>query len=386
MQIVQIGSYPLSADCIRGGVEASVYGLSQELANHHDVDVFDIPRIGGKNTGNRYGKLTIHRYANPGTHNQDAIDTLPIMLRDIVALGPTICHIHGTNPFSLAIYKALKHYGIPTIVTVHGLATVEKRNALRRNPSLKSIYQYIVQSKAEKELLSICPLVIVDTEYVAKVIQQFQLTHQPKMYIISQGISSHYFQLKNQPKDKKILSVGTISKRKGHLLLLKAFDELCKTNQEISLQIIGSIAEKDYYLQLQKYIINSPNNNRIQLITNASAEDLRTAYQSSYAFALHSQEESQGIVFAEAMAVGLPIVATNVGGVTYVVKHNTNGYLSDYGDIATFANNLARLLAEQKSYQQIISSNIVESKKYNWSSIAKKVEEVYQRVLVSYEK
>lgn len=72
MNITQIGPYPLSPNCIHGGVEASVFGLVQELAKNHIVDVFDVPRIGEKDRVERYGNLTIRRYANPGTHNKDA--------------------------------------------------------------------------------------------------------------------------------------------------------------------------------------------------------------------------------------------------------------------------------------------------------------------------
>ena len=48
MRIVQIGAYPVSSDCIGGGVEASVYGLAQEQSLAHEVHVFDVPRIGGR--------------------------------------------------------------------------------------------------------------------------------------------------------------------------------------------------------------------------------------------------------------------------------------------------------------------------------------------------
>ena len=97
MKIIQIGPYPLSSDCIQGGVESSVYGLVQELAKSHIVDVFDLPRLGEKDRVERYGNLTIHRYANPGTHNKDAVLRLSEIVRDIVALGPEVCHIHGTG-------------------------------------------------------------------------------------------------------------------------------------------------------------------------------------------------------------------------------------------------------------------------------------------------
>ena len=101
MNIIQIGSYPISAERIQGGVEASVYGLVKALTmpgvqckvygvKEHVVDVFDLPRIGEQDRVERYGNLTIHRYANPGTHNKDAVLRLSEMVRDIVALGPDV--------------------------------------------------------------------------------------------------------------------------------------------------------------------------------------------------------------------------------------------------------------------------------------------------------
>ena len=44
-RVAQIGPYPQSVDCIKGGVEASVYGLAQEQGKSMDVHVFDLPRM-----------------------------------------------------------------------------------------------------------------------------------------------------------------------------------------------------------------------------------------------------------------------------------------------------------------------------------------------------
>ena len=126
MQITQIGPYPLSPDCIHGGVEASVYGLVNELgservselvserlanstsaqrstlnAQRNVIDVFDLPRIGEKDRVERSGNLTVHRYANPGTHNKDAVLRLKEMVRDIIAVHPDVCHIHGSAKNSI---------------------------------------------------------------------------------------------------------------------------------------------------------------------------------------------------------------------------------------------------------------------------------------------
>ena len=113
MNIVQVGPFPLSADCIRGGVESSVFGLVNELSRNHVVDVFDYPRINGKDSVERKGPLTVHRNANPGNHNQDAMDRGKEILRDIVSLHPDFVHFHGTGGLSGALYSAVKTYGIP---------------------------------------------------------------------------------------------------------------------------------------------------------------------------------------------------------------------------------------------------------------------------------
>lgn len=67
------------------------------------------------------GLLTIHRYANNGKHNEDAMQRGKEIFRDIVALHPNAVHVHGTGKLSEAIYETAKNYGIPVVLTVHGL-------------------------------------------------------------------------------------------------------------------------------------------------------------------------------------------------------------------------------------------------------------------------
>ena len=94
-------------------------------------------------------------------------------------------------------------------------------------------------------------------------------------------------------------------------------------------------------------------------------------------FALHSEEESQGIVFAEAMAAGLPIVATNSGGIPYVVHDDDNGIFCMYGDVDAFASNMDSLLSDETSRNLISARNTEEAKKYNWANIANEIVKVY---------
>lgn len=279
MNIIQVGSYPLSADCIHGGVESSVYGLTQALVRAgHTVDVFDYPRIGGKDASERMGLLTIHRYANMGKHNEDAMQRGKEIFRDIVALHPDVVHVHGTGKLSGAIYEAAQNYGIPVVLTGHGLLHEEKKQALRRKPSFKALYQYIVQTRAELDVLNRASRIIVDTPYVERMLVQYQqkgkLAQLPEIHVIPQGISAAYYDLSCAKEGNTILSVGSISPRKGHLYTVKMFNTLRQKGVKAKLRIIGSLADNNYYALLSKAIQESPYRTDIRIETNVSQKEL----------------------------------------------------------------------------------------------------------------
>lgn len=383
MNIIQVGSYPLSADCIHGGVESSVYGLTQALVRAgHTVDVFDCPRIGRKDASERMGLLTIHRYANNGKHNEDAMQRGKEIFRDVVALHPDVVHVHGTGKMSGAIYEAAQNYGIPVVLTVHGLLHEEKKQALRRKLSLKHLYQYIVQTRSEMDVLNRASRIIVDTPYVERMLTQYQqkgrLAQLPEIYVIPQGISAEYYDLSCAKESNTILSVGSISPRKGHLYTIKMFNVLREKGVKAKLRFIGSLADNNYYALLTKAIQESPYCSDITLETNVSQEELFAAYKSAKLFVLHSQEESQGIVFAEAMATGMPVVATKVGGVPDVVENGKDGFLCEFGDAISMAVMVEDILTDEKVWQSFSQHAKQTAKKYDWDKIAEQIYELYK--------
>ena len=402
MKIIQIGPYPLSPDCIHGGVEASVYGLVNELvservselvserlanstsaqrstlnAQRNVIDVFDLPRIGEKDRVEQSGNLTVHRYANPGTHNKDAVLRMEEMVRDIVALRPDVCHIHGTGAISKELYFALQSQGLPMMLTVHGILREEKKQALLRKPSFKALYQYIVQSRDERTLLNAAPNIIVDTAYVEDKLRSYGLRHVPNMYVIPQGIDETFYSISCNPKSNLILCVGAIAPRKGHIYTVEMFNLLRARGIYAQLRIIGSLADQAYYHLLQQKIAASPYVSDISLEANLPREELLRAYADAKLFVLHSREESQGIVFAEAMATGLPVVATRVGGIPYVVADQKSGLLCPYGDVEAMADMVAQLLVDNARWQQYSDSAREIAKGFDWMNIAERIVLLY---------
>lgn len=403
MKIIQVGPYPLSTDCIHGGVEASVFGLVKELASErvselgcerlvistsaqpstlnaqqNVIDVFDLPRIGEKDRVERFGNLTIHRYANPGTHNKDAVLRLSEIVRDIVALRSEVCHIHGTGAISKELYFALRHHGLPVMVTVHGLLREEKKQALLRKPSLKALYQYIVQSRDERTMLNATPRVIVDTAYVEDMLQHYGLKYVPEMHVIPQGIDETFYSISCNHKGNVILSVGGIGPRKGHIYTIEMFNQLRAGGIDATLRIVGALADKAYYELLQRKITASPYASDISLDANLPREELLKAYEEAKLFVLHSREESQGIVFAEAMATGLPVVATKIGGIPYVVADGKSGLLCPYADVDAMTEMVAKLLSDESLWQRYSAAAKEIAKNYSWTDIANRIVQLYK--------
>lgn len=384
MNIIQVGQYPLSADCIRGGVESSVFGLANALSDlGHTIYVLDNPRIGGTDTteSQKERLLTVYRYANKGRHNQDMVKRQKDILDDIIKKNPDVVHIHGTSKLSAELYQKVKNANIPVILTVHGLLHEEKKQSLLRHPSLKHLYQYIVQTRTEFSLLSNASSVIVDTNYVKERISHYyntlRITQLPNIHIIPQGINEHYYHLSCNRQSNTIVSIGSISPRKGHLYTIDMFNTLRAWGTDVKLSIIGTMADQHYYNQLLRKIEESPYSADIILQTNLTQTEVYNALESAKLFVLHSQEESQGIVFAEAMAVGLPIVTTKQGGIPYVVENGKSGFLCDFGDTKTMAEMAERLLTHEELWQSFSIQAKESAKQYGWNDIADKIIKLY---------
>ena len=413
MKIVQVGVYPISADCIRGGVEASVFGLTQELVKQgHDIHVFDVPRMDSKDSietpiitnGPRISTntLIVHRYENPGSHNVDQLKCANRMVQDVLAFHPDVVHIHGTGELSANIYTTCQQHGLKLMLTIHGLARIEKKNKLyqawqnlhtgtdplckKRIPALmKALYQFFRQSRVECQLLERADRAIVDTGYLLDALKEYPVKHLPELYVIPQGANERFYEgtkTKTKSNTKTILCVGTFSRRKSQVLLIRAFELLRKKQEEqheepARLVLCGVMTEVDYYNEVGETVDQSVYCEDIRLHVDKSQEFLQEKYREAAIFALHSQEESQGIVLAEAMAMGLPVVSTRVGGIPYVVEDGVSGILTEYGDVEATAEALDKLLTDDALRERMSVAAQQAAEKYRWSNITKEILKLY---------
>ena len=124
----------------------------------------------------------------------------------------------------------------------------------------------------------------------------------------------------------KLLFVCSIEKRKGLIHLIKAFQYVKYKN--IYLQIVGSTETESVYYNNMLILINRLNmKNMVCFLGNVSKKKLNTLYSESDIFIFPTLFEGFGIVIAEAMKHGLPIIASNITSIPELVKNNINGIL-----------------------------------------------------------
>jgi glycosyltransferase involved in cell wall biosynthesis len=112
-----------------------------------------------------------------------------------------------------------------------------------------------------------------------------------------------------------------------------------------------------------------------------SKQKLLEAYACCDVFVMPSDIEAFGLSIAEAMAAGKPVIASNVGGVPYVVKHGESGFLFEQRDFLQLAK-YAKLLLSDPILRCTFGSNAkVLSQKYNWNSVCEMYEQTYSRLL-----
>jgi len=151
-----------------------------------------------------------------------------------------------------------------------------------------------------------------------------------------------------------LLSVGRLAREKGHIYLLRAFKQLKKEIGNISLKIVGGGNLHEEFL---KWIKENDFENEIELSGRITpGQRLFNIYRSSDIFILPSISEGTPKVILEAMGSGLPVIATEVGGVPTLIKHKINGYLVPRQNEKVIAEAIKLLIKDKELRDRLIET------------------------------
>ncbi len=160
--------------------------------------------------------------------------------------------------------------------------------------------------------------------------------------------------------------------------LIKAIEIIQKENENIFLTLVGDgnqrnvLEEMVKKLHLEKKVIFRG------IIQNTQIPECLIH---SDVFVLPSLSEGFPNVILEAMAAGLPIVATNVGGLAEIIKDGENGYLVEPKNPDQLAQKLLAILQNNDIRTRMSCNNIDKARRYSWEIIVNELESVYRTIV-----
>jgi glycosyltransferase involved in cell wall biosynthesis len=178
-------------------------------------------------------------------------------------------------------------------------------------------------------------------------------------------------------KDRAVGIIARLSSVKGHIYLIQAMAEVIKEFPDAKLYIFGHGNNKYELVRLVEKLKITENVFFLPAVSNTAK-----VLQEIDIFVMPSIQEGLGLSILEAQASGLPVVASNVGGIPTIVKHDISGLLCPPKNPAALSGAILRLMEDrglairlgQKGRQDVESM-------FNLQIMTSKIEKVYKEVL-----
>ena len=267
--------------------------------------------------------------------------------------------------------------GLPLISTIHA-------TEIGRGGSLDGEYRRKVRD-IERLLVQQSDGIICCSNYMLDHIQHVLGAVKTKIRVIPNGVEASRFNNGRQPQPiptgvsedrKTILYVGRIVREKGIFTLLDAFEKLRKQGKDVSLVFAGEGPLKE---DLAKEVLRRKLNDRVKLAGFVDEKKLVSLYNSSDVFVLASHYEPFGMVALEAMASRIPVVVSDVGGLSEIVEDGITGVKVPASDPRALAEGILRVLDDPELAEQMTENAYrVVQERYRWDMIAEKTIEVYR--------
>ena len=142
------------------------------------------------------------------------------------------------------------------------------------------------------------------------------------------------------------LYAGVITPTKGLIHLIRAFIELLKERPEARLLLIGREQHLEYAQELKQLVSHNALLGKIDFMPEMPQKELAHWMGQADIFVLPSLSEGLGRVIIEAMASGMPVLGSNVGGIPEIVQDGKTGFLVPPGDEAALSVRMSQLLCD----------------------------------------
>lgn len=285
-----------------------------------------------------------------------------------------LVYAHSLFSNGYIAYQAKLMHGYPYIVYV-------------QNTDLNVFFKYriFLRKIGGKILKNADKIVFPSTSYLDLCLKYFHSESDKRMIrnksvIIPYGINNLFFEDaescidKREKKDSKIniLTVGTICSNKNQKKIIESAKILRRRGYDVHVTVIGHNKNNHIYRLLRRQ-------EDVDVLDFMSKNKLKTLYQTNDVFCLPSKTETFGLVYAEALSQGLPIIYTRGQGFDKQFEEGMVGYGVDSKSENQIADAILRL---KKRESQTLSKTCERaSEKFKWTQIISQYKKIFEEIL-----
>lgn len=281
-----------------------------------------------------------------------------------------LIHAHVALPDGHAAYSLKKEFPVPTVVTIHGQ---DFQSTLHKGPACRKRLQEV--------LLGMDSVITVSTKLKNLVKDE---PYYPKIQVINNGI--HLAEIdraevgRSGARDQiTILSVSNLKKTKGIDLNLQALASLVKTYPNLTYRIVGDGEERK---NLETLAESLDLGNHVFFLGKLPHQEALQEMAQADIFCLPSWQEGFGVVYIEAMALGIPVIGVKGEGIEDVIDHGVNGLLVRPHEVEDLAEALESLLKSPDYARKLaVAGRATVLAGFTWEHNAARMIELYRGLL-----
>ena len=343
MHIAMVTVFPENPHRIDGGVAAVAGYLVDELNKHPDLKVTVIAPGGrvGQTTLEQWENVTVYRVGKrglwrflPGTlyYIFTGKRRITSLLRQI---HPDIVHFQGFTFLAT-------HCEQPSLLTLHGIAE-EDAKWDNRWGVLRRPRQWLFRLTEAYARRRVSHVVLI-SEYTRRFLPAKNKIQ--KTWLIENPVPASFLNVERGFEPGRILCCARIRPLKNTLGTIKAFALIVRQSPHAQLRIAGA-PEADYLEICKEYVIGNNLQDKVHFLGNISINEVQTELSKANCLVVPSFQENAPLTIAEAMAVGVPVVASNIGGIPEMIEDGKTGLLIDPYDIQNISDAVSKILSDE---------------------------------------
>jgi len=282
-------------------------------------------------------------------------------------------------------------WDVPVVHMFHTLGVMKQRVA-----RLPGEVEGDFRLEGEKRVLRIADQIVAATQAELAQLQWLYQADTRKVTIIPPGVDlGHFYPIPiDEAKafigvpscDRTLLFVGRIEPLKGIDTLIQAIGLMRQQDVYTCLTVIGGDPEQTNggnveMLRLQALSAQAGLTDLVTFIGKRGQDTLPYYYSAADAVVVPSHYESFGMVALEAMACGTPVVASQVGGLAFLVQDGVTGFTVPVEEPAALAEKLILLANDAELRRKMGESAAAFAQEYSWEKIANRMVALYQKLV-----